>query len=263
MVKRILAGTILALGLIGCGGGGSSSGTSYVYGVNAISNLGSLSITANGTTVMSGAAYQASSSSFVATNAGTDALLYLTNSSNTQLASGSTTFTGGDYYTAYAIGNAINQYLFVYETNVTPPATANTGRLIFVDASIAQPSVDIYITPSGGVQGSASIRSLTPFTTGLAAEVDSLAAGVYDVQFKVAGTSTVLVDEPTVTIGTTAATNEVQIVAISDTVPTTGATTQAALPIVSVPVVAGSTFPKTHASRPIVIGHPGMTSFPK
>jgi hypothetical protein len=263
MIKRILAGSILALGLIGCGGSGNNSGTCYVYGINAISNLGSLSITANGTTVVSGAAYQASSSAFVSTNAGTDALLYLTNSSNSQLASGSTTFTSGDYYTAYAIGNAINQYLFVYETNVTPPTTANTGRLIFVDASIAQPSVDIYITLSGGVQGSAAIRSLTPFTTGLAAEVDNLPTGTYDVQFKVAGTTTVLVDEPSVTIGTTAATNEVQIVGISDTVPTTGATTQAALPVISVPFIAGSTFPRVKNSHPIVIGHPGMTEFPK
>lgn len=263
MIKRILAGSILALGLVGCGGGGSSSGTSYVYGVNAISNLGALSITANGTTLLNGAAYQGVTSGFIGVNAGTDALLYLTNSSNTQLASGSTTFTNGGYYTAYAIGNAINQYLFVYPTDVTAPASG-TGKLIFVDASTAQPSVDIYVTLSGGVQGAAKIASLTPFTAGTGAEVSGLAAGTYDVQFKIAGTSTVLVDEPAVTVAS-ASTNDIQVVGISDTVTTTGSvtsTTQAALPLISVPVSATATKVNLK-NHPMVVGHPGMTSFTK
>ena len=259
MIKRILAGSFAALVLVGCGGGGSNSGTSLAYGVNACPNVGSLSITANGTAVLNSAAYGSSSSAFVSVNAGANSSIFLTNSGSTQLASGSTTFTSGSYYTTWAIGNAINQYVFVYPQDVAAP-TANFGKLVFVNGSVLQPSVDVYVTLSGNTQGPANISSMTPFNSGVETPAQ-LAVGTYDVQFKVAGTTTVLVDIPAVTIGSTPASNEIQIVGIADS-PTGSATAQQALPIISVPVIAGASAPR-ELGHPTVIGHPNMTSFPK
>jgi hypothetical protein len=248
MIKRILAGSILAMILIGCGGSGGSSGTCFVYGVNALPNIGAVSITANGTLVMSDAGFGSSSSTFVATNAGTQAPVFLTNSSSTQIASGTTNFTDGDYYTAYALGNTQNNFVVIYPTDVSAP-TANTGKLIFVNASVLQPSVDIYITLTGATQGVASLTSITPFNSGQ--EIANLAPGTYDVQFKTAGTQNVLIDEPTVTIGTTASSNEIQIVGITDNV-TASTPAQFALPIIPVPVVASASAPR-NMGRPMVI----------
>jgi len=259
MFKRILAGSIVVAALVGCGGSGGGSGTSFAYGVNAIPNIGTVSITANGSLVLNAAAYGASSSSFVGVNSGANSSIFLTNSSSTQLASGSTTFTGGDYYTTYAVGGSVNQYVFVYPTDVSAP-NANFGKLIFVNASVLQPSVDVYVTLSGATQGPAVITSMTPFNSGQET-LNQLPVGTYDVQFKAAGTSNVLVDEPTVTIGNAPTTNEIQIVGISDS-PTGSATAQSALPIVSIPVVAGAIAPRT-MGHPIIVGHPGMTAFPK
>lgn len=259
MIKRFLTGSILAIVLVGCGGSGGSSGTSLVYGVNACPNVGALSITANGALVLNNAAYAATSSAFVGVNAGTNATIFLTNASSTQLASGSTTLTTNAYYTAFAIGNAINQYIFIYPTDVAPP-TAGFGKLIFVNSSILQPSVDVYVTPSGGTQGPPVLTSMTPFNSGVE-PATPLAAGTYDVQFKVAGTTTLLLDEPSVVIGTTPTSNEIQIVGITDS-QTGAATLQAALPVIPVPVIVGATPPRT-MGRPVVVGHPNMTEFPK
>ena len=259
MVKRILAGSLAALLLVGCGGGGSNSGSAYVYGVNAIPNAGAVSITANGGVVLNNAAYLSTSSAFVSVSAGSNATVFLTNSSSTQLASGSTTLTAGDYYTTFAIGNAVNQYVFVYPTDVSAPA-ANTAKISFVNSSILQPSVDVYVAPQGAATlGTAAISSMTPFNSGQ--QVTGLTAGtVYTVQFNVAGTN-VSLGSTTVTTGTTPATNEIQLVAITDS-QTGTSPAQTILPPIAIPVVAGATAPK-NIVRPVVIGHPGMTSFPK
>ena len=258
MIKRILAASAVVIGLVGCGGSSSGTGTAYVYGINAVPNVGTVSITANGALVLNGAAYAASSSAFVSVTAGSNAAIFLTNSSNSQLASGLYNFVSPNYYATYALGTSTNPYLFIYPTDVSTPA-ANTGRLIFVNASVLQPAVDVYITPSGQATGTAAISSMTPFTSGR--EVNGLAPGTYDVQFRAAGTATVIVDEPAVVIGTSPTTNEIQLVGIADT-QTGAATAQAALPVIPLPVIATATAPKTmgHAT---VLGHPNMTSFPK
>jgi len=257
MIKRILAGSILAMVIVGCGGSGGSSGTSYVMGVNALPNVGTVSITANGTVALNNAGFAANASTFVGVNSGNNASIFLTNSTSTQLASGTTTFTAGDYYTAYALGNSVNQYVFIYPIDVSSPAVSS-GRFIFVNASTLQPSVDVYVTLVGSAQGAPIITSMTPFNSGQ--ESASLPVGTYDVQFKAAGTSTVLVDEPSVTIGTSSTTNEIQIVGITDS-PTGSATAQYTLPVIPVPVVATASKP-VNMGHGIVVGHPGMTSFP-
>jgi hypothetical protein len=258
MVKRILASSLAAILLAGCGGGGGNSGSAYIKGVNAIPNLGSVSITANGSVILNNSGYLSASSSFVGAGSGTSATIFLTNSSNTQLASGTTTLSNGDYYTAFAIGNAINQYVFIYPTDVSAPAV-NTAKVSFVNCSVLQPSVDVYIAPQGATTlGTAAISSMTPFNSGQ--EVTSLTAGTtYTVQFNVAGTN-VSLGETTVTTGTTPATNEIQLIAITDS-PTGTTPGQTILPAIAVPVVVGASSPKKIAS-PMVIGHPNMTLFP-
>lgn len=258
MKKWILGSAVLALTITGCGGGSGSSGTAYVVGVNTLPNEGSLSITANGSLILNSAAYGTSSSSFVAIDAGNAAPVFLTNSGSTQLASGTTNFITGDYYAAYAIGNTSNQFVFLYPVDVAAPTKANTGNLIFVNASVLQPTVDVYITPTGGVQGTAAITSMTPFNSGQV--LTNIPVGTYDIQFKIANTQTVLVDQPSITVGTASATNEIQIVGIADA-QTGSSTAQIAAPVIPVPVVATASAPRNmgHAT---VLGHPGMTSFP-
>ncbi len=258
MVKRMLAGSLVAILLIGCGGGGGNSGTAHVYGVNAIPNLGTVSITANGSVILNGAGYLSTSSAFVGVGSGTNATIFLTNSSGTQLASGSTTLTAGDYYSAFSIGNAVNQYVFVYPTDVSAP-TANTAKISFVNCSVLQPSIDVYVAPQGATTlGTAAISSMTPFNSGQ--EVSGLNAGtVYTVQFNVAGTN-VSLGSTTVTTGTTPATNEIQLVAITDS-QTGTSPAQTVLPVIPVPVIAGAGAPKNQA-KPMVVGHPGMNAFP-
>jgi len=259
MRKWILASGVVALAIAGCGGGGSNSGTAFVMGVNALPNVGAVSITANGTLILSNGSFQQPSSAFVAVNAGTSAPIFLTNSASTQLASGTTTFVAGDYYSAFALGNTANQFVFIYPIDVTGPTTAGDGNLILVNTSVLQPTVDVYITLTGNVQGPASITSMTPFSSGQ--EIANLPAGTYDVQFKIAGTQTVLVDQPAITIGTDPTTSEIQIVGICDN--TTGsATAQTNTPVIPVPVVASAARPR-NMGHAVVLGHPEMTSFPK
>lgn len=260
MVKRILAALGLALGIVGCGGSGGSSGTSFVTGVNAIPNVGAVSITANGTVVLSDAPFGTNSATFVGVNAGAGAQLFLTNSGSTQLASGLTTFTANQYYTAYALGAApagvvSSAYVFVYPTDVSQPP-ANEGNLIFVNSS-TMVAVDVYATLSGSVIGAPVESGLSPFNSGVEA---TLAVGTYTIQFNQAGTGTVLTTE-TVTIGATPSTNEIQVIGITDN--QTGTTpAQFVMPPIPVPVVAGAAKP-ANMGHPIVVGHPGMTSFPR
>jgi hypothetical protein len=259
MRKWILGSGIVALAVAGCGGGSGNSGTAFVMGVNALPNVGAVSITANGTLILSNASFGQPSSAFVAVNAGTAAPIFLTNSSSTQLASGTTTFGSGLYYSAFALGNTANQFVFIYPVDVTGPTTSGDGNLIFVNASVLQPAVDVYVTPVGGVQGPPQLTSMTPFNSGQ--QLANLPAGTYDVQFKTAGTATVLVDQPSITVGSDPTTNEIQIVGISDN--TTGsATAQTNTPVIPVPVVAAAARPR-NIGHAIVVGHPEMTSFPK
>jgi len=259
MVKRILAGSILALGLIGCGGSGGSSGTAYVYGIDALPNVGTVSITAAGSVVLNSAAYEATSSAFVGVSSGTNASIFLTNSASTQLASGSTTFTSGEYYSTFAIGNLVNQYVFVYPTDVSAPV-ANAAKLSFVNCSVLQPSVDVYVAVLGSATlGTPVISSMTPFNSGQ--EVQNLVAGQsYTVQFNVAGTN-VSLGTTTITTGTTPATNEIQLLAITDS-QTGVSPAQSIMAPIAIPVVAGAVAP-ARMGHPVVIGHPNMTSFPK
>jgi hypothetical protein len=257
MKKWFFGSAVVALVIAGCGGGGSNSGTASIIGVNALPNVGAISITANGTLILSNAGFDTPGAAFVSVNAGTSAPIFLTNSSSTQLASGTSTFTAGNYYSAFALGDSSNQFVFIYPVDVSSPAS-NTGKLILVNASVLQPTVDVYITLSGNPQGTAAISSMTPFNSGK--EVSGLATGTYDVQFKIAGTTTVLVDQPSVVIGTSSATNEIQIVGLTDN--TTGsASAQVATPVIPVPVVSSASKPR-NMGKATVLGHPEMTSFP-
>ncbi len=260
MVKKILLGSVIAVGLVGCGGSGNNTGSSFVWGVNALPNQGSLTINANGAVVLNNLTYASSSGLFTAIGSGTTAPTFLTNSNNVQLASGTYNFIGGDYYTIFALGGANAQYLVVYPTDVTPPPT-NDGRVITINASVLQPSVDVYATLSGSVQGAALVTSLSPFSPQTELE---LPVGTYDIQYKTAGSNVntpALVDIPGVTVTAAGTATNIQLVSIADSQSGTQFPQQA-MPTLSFPVVTGAALPRP-AAHAIVIGHPGMTSFPK
>lgn len=269
MLKRVLVGSVAAGVLIGCGGGSGDNGSSYVMGVNAIPNVGAISITANGSQVLSDANFGTNSSQFVAINAGSGAQLYMeTYPGSVQLSAGVTNFVANDYYAAYGLGSApggtvTSAYVFIYPTLVAQPPV-NEGYLIFVNCS-TQVAVDVYATLTGNTQSTTpTISALTPFNSGVTPTSGGtpvpMAVGTYTVNFNLAGTSTVLLSE-TVTIGTTPTTDEIQIVGLTDNL-TSQTPAQYLLPIVPVPVVSSAGLPR-NMGHPIIVGHPGMTSFPR
>jgi hypothetical protein len=228
MDKKLFAGLVVGLVLTGCGGSSNNSGSSYLWGVNAIPNEGNVSIVGNGTPVLTGGGYNITSSAWVTAAAGSGSLVYITNSSNTQLASLTYTLTSNEYYIIYAYGNTNTQEVMIVPQALLPPATG-LGRLIFANASALQPSVDVYVGPTGTALTAATkvASSVTALSSGGAAHYD-LAPGSYDVWYLTAGapqTSTPLVDfnaaGTSITVVSTGST-QIQSLAIGDS--QTGAT---------------------------------------
>jgi len=255
MVKRILAGTIGALILVGCGGSGSS-GTAFVYGVNADPNVGGVTITANGTPVLSNAGFATSSSSFVTVSSGANAQVFATNSTGGQLAG--TTFAagflGGQYYSVYAYNSSAGA-LAILPVDVTQPP-AGVGRVMFTNTSVFAPSVDAYVTtqtvPTGLVPNASGVGV---FNSGFASEVNNIPPGTYNVIFTQSGTQNIVATASGVavaTVTTGAGENVINVVGITDAPGTTTPALQQALtPIIYLPVT-GATAP-SFAARPIII----------
>ncbi|MDR3691646.1 MAG: hypothetical protein P4L46_19865 [Fimbriimonas sp.] len=262
MIKRILAGTIGALVLVGCGGS-SNSGTAFVYGVNADPNVGNVSILANGSTVLSGASYASSSSSFVNISSGANAAVYVTNSTGQQLA-GTTYlsgFTTGNYYNIYAYGSSSNQSIAILPVDVSLPINPTDpggtyGRIMFTNTSVYQPSVDVYVTTQSSVAGlTPTVSGLTAFNSGFTTEKNNIAPNTYNVIFTTAGTQNVIatvsgLNVSTVTSGS--GENLISVVGITDAQGTTTPALQQALtPIIFQPV-SGAIAPSANV-RPMII----------
>jgi len=257
MLKRIIAGAFAALIVVGCGGGSNTSGDASIYAINANPDIGSITITANGTVVLNTAAYNTTSSSAVTVSSGTGASVFLTNGSNTQLASGTFTFTGGDYYALYAIGNGTSQYIINAPIDVSPPTSitvATPGRLIFTNASVTTVAVDVYVAPSSTVVLTGLqpvIFSLTPFNSGFPAEVN-VAPNTYNIFFCASGTQTILA-----TTSATVTSNTIQLLGVTDIAPasTTTSPTQAAITPISINPVTGALPPSSTAKTQVIVGH--------
>jgi len=259
MVKRILSGGLLALALtiVGCGGSTNGSGTAYVYGVNADPNVGSVTITANGTAVLTNAGYGASSSGYTTVSGGANAQVYVTNASGQQLA-GTTFisgFVGGNSYSIFAWGNSANQSVAIFPIDVSVPATG-LCRLMFTNTSVYQPSVDVYVTTQTSPAGLTPNRSgLGPFNSGFTSEVNNITPGTYNIIFTQAGTQTILASQTGLTVGTTLSgtgANAITLVGITDSQGTTVPALQQTITPIVFNAVSGAAPPSMNA-KPIVI----------
>ena len=251
MVKRILAGTLAALVLVGCGGSGNS-GTAFAFGVDAAPDQTGISITANGSTVLSNASFTTPSPQWISVSSGTNATIFATNSAGQQYAGGlyPPGFISGNYYYMYAYGNNnTTGQLAVLPIDVSPPA-AGTCRVMFVNVSANQQtaSVDVYLNPSTAVAPTppATAFGINANNSGATtqAEFNNIPPNTYNVYFCLAGTQTVVASYPNVTLGSTltgAGENVIQVIAMTDAPGTTRTVTQQALaPIVVTPVTGTS-----------------------
>jgi len=243
MRRKLLAITGLAVLLAGCGGSSNNSGSSFLFGVNAIPNYGTVSVIANATSILTNAQYAVTSSAWVSTASGNGSLVYLTNSGNIQLASLTTNLATNGYYVVYAIGNTSTQTLMVVPLALQSIPTSGDGRLVFANASVQQPSADVYVTaPGASISGVVPTEtSVTPFSSGV--NIDE-PAGTYEVRFTQAGTQNVIGDFATVVVPSSGP-SQVQVLAITDS-QTGSATPQQTLPVISSQLQPGSPLVAKH-----------------
>lgn len=96
-------------------------------------------------------------------------------------------------YSVFAVNSLANIEALVLEDDLTAPATGK-AHVRFVHLSPDAPVVDITLTNGQVVFGNNSFKDFTAFTP--------LDAGTYDLQVRVAGTSTVALDLPNITLET-------------------------------------------------------------
>ena len=259
MDKRFSFGFLafFTLALIGCGGGSGSGGTANVYGVNADPNVGNITITANGSSVLNNVGYGLTSPGFVGVSSGTNGSVFVTNSSGTQLA-GTTLISGlvtGNYYAIYAYGSSLNQSVAVLPLDVSVPLSGQS-RLIFTNTSVVQPSVDIYVTTQTTPSGLTPTRtSVAAFNSGFSTELGNLAPGTYNVIFTQAGTQNIVATQSGLTVGTTLSgtgANAITIVGVTDAQGTASPATQQTIAPIVLNAVSGATAP-TVGVKPIIV----------
>jgi len=247
MVKRLIAGALVAVALVGCGGGGGGGGAANMIGVNACPGIGGATITANGTVVLNNAAFATASSSFIPVGSATAAQVFLTNSGSQQLASGTVNLLSGGYYTAYAYGSATNQFVIVTPTDVSAP-NGGQARLIFSNTSIVNASCDVYVTTLSSLTGlTPTITGLTPFNSGFQTEVNNVTPSTYNVFFTAPGNQNNILVQTTVT----PAANTITTLGITDNGSTT-APFQQALPAIIDPVISGAVPPLAGTKNMII-----------
>jgi hypothetical protein len=100
-------------------------------------------------------------------------------------------FNANKDYSVYAVDVVSNISALVLEDDLTAPV-AGKAHVRFIHLSPNAPAVDITLTDGTVIFGNKSFKEFTPFTP--------LDAGSYDLQVRVAGTSTVALDLGTITI---------------------------------------------------------------
>ncbi len=99
--------------------------------------------------------------------------------------------TGDKYYSVFAVDAVANLAPLVIEDDLTPPAAGN-AHVRFIHLSPDAPAVDITLTDGTVVFGNIKFKEFTNFTP--------LPAGSYDLQVRLAGTDTVVLDLPGISI---------------------------------------------------------------
>ncbi len=190
-LKGVLAvGVLGGLLLVGCGGIVQVPASVGLRGVNAIADLTSATIGANGAPLLTAGSYT-TSGSFITFNSNPATGFVLLNSVGLQVANATVDTTTGDHFTAYASNTLATPHLTVIQDDLTAP-TAGDGRVKFVNLSPAAATVDIYVT-APAVDISAMSPSLSGLTMETAQSLTTI-AGTYEVRVTTAGTKTVVLD---------------------------------------------------------------------
>ena len=96
-------------------------------------------------------------------------------------------------YSVFAVDSVSKLSTLVIADDLTAPAAGN-AHVRFIHLSPNAPAVDIALTGGAVVWSNKSFKEYTPFTP--------LAAGTYNLEVRLAGTSTVVLPLPGVTLGT-------------------------------------------------------------
>jgi hypothetical protein len=99
--------------------------------------------------------------------------------------------TGGMSYSVFAVDSVANISALVLADDLTTPATGK-AHVRFVHLSPNAPAVDIAVQGGGVVFGNKAFKEYTAFTP--------LDAGTYDLEVRLAGTSTVVLPLPGITL---------------------------------------------------------------
>jgi hypothetical protein len=100
-------------------------------------------------------------------------------------------FMSSKNYSVFAVNSVSNIEPLLIEDNLTTPAQGK-AHVRFIHLSPDAPAVDITLTDGTVVFGNKAFKDFTPFTP--------LDAGTYDLQVRVAGTNTVALDLPGITV---------------------------------------------------------------
>jgi hypothetical protein len=132
-----------------------------------------------------------SNTGYLSVEAGTRNIrVNVTGTSNTVIEADLDLSSGGNF-SVFAIDEVSKITALVVEDDLTPPASGN-AHVRFIHLSPDAPAVDITLTDGTVVFGNRAFKEFTQFTP--------LAAGTYDLQVRVAGTTTVALELAGITL---------------------------------------------------------------
>jgi hypothetical protein len=191
----LVAALPLALGLSGCGDDDDNPvapapQTARVMAVHASPDAPAVDLLVDGTIAGSGLAYPGATS-YLTVGAGTRNVKVNVAGTSTSVINANVPVTAGTSSTVFAVDSVASISALVLSDDLTPPASGK-AHVRFVHLSPNAPAVDVAVAGGAVVFANRSFQQFTPFTP--------LDAGTYDLEVRLAGTTTVVLPLPGITL---------------------------------------------------------------
>lgn len=163
---------------------------SNVLVVHASPNAPAVDLLVDNSVVGSGLAFPGNTG-YLAVDAGSRNIKVNVSGTSTSVINANLDLASETNYSVFAVDSVSKITALVVEDDLTPPAQGN-AHARFIHLSPDAPAVDITLTDGTIVFGNQAFKDYTDFTP--------LAAGTYNLQVRVAGTTTVALDLPGITL---------------------------------------------------------------
>jgi major membrane immunogen (membrane-anchored lipoprotein) len=199
-MKRLLtlaAAMALTVALVGCSDDDNdnpvtpqSTPQASVQVTHASPDAPAVDLIVDGAEVGSDLAFP-NSTGYLKVDAGTRNVKVNVANTSTTAIEGSVPVQANKNYSIFAVNTVANIEPLILEDDLTPPASGN-AHVRFIHLSPDAPAVDITLTDGTIVFGDYAFKDASAFTP--------LPAGTYDLQVRVQGTTTVVLDLPGITV---------------------------------------------------------------